>query len=83
MLRSEIFRKVELENARSKEKYGLWPGKYTDQEQGEAIRSEFAEYYSAFAISDIHGDHGEIVEAVHTINVLVRRIQFLSGEADA
>lgn len=79
----EIFEKVKTENARSKDKYGPWQGSYSHYEQAEAIRREFTEWHSAYAGSDIDGEHGELTEAVHTINVLCRRIMFLTGEPDA
>lgn len=79
----EIFEKVKMENARSKEKYGFWRGNYGHSEQSDAIRREFAEWYSAYSGCDANGEHGEIIEAVHTINVLCRRIQFLTEEPDA
>ena len=83
MTRFEIFQKVESENARSKAKYGPWPGNFSSQEQGEAIRREFAEWYKAFIEGDIGGEHGELAELTHVINVAVRRIQYLTWEADA
>lgn len=79
----EIFEKVKMENARSKGIYGRWPGNYSHSEQAEAIRSEFTEWHSAYAGSDVDGEHGELTEIVHTINVLCRRAMFLTGEPDA
>jgi hypothetical protein len=80
--RFEIFQKVEAENARSKEKYGMWQD-CSEEKQYMAIRGEFKEWNDAHCKGDIHGEHGEIIEAIQTINVLCRRIQFLTGEADA
>jgi hypothetical protein len=78
----EIFEKVKAENARSKEKYGLWKDRLS-YEQYEAILGEFEEWEHAHLERDIDGPHGEIIEAIQTINVLCRRIQILTGEADA
>jgi hypothetical protein len=82
MLISEIFEKVKVENALSKEKYGPWSDLSSNKHYG-AIQSEFREWKSAFVECDTHGEHGEICELIDLINVACRRIQFLTGEADA
>ena len=79
---AEIFQKVTEENARSHAKYGKW-SEIHPCDQSKAIRGEYAEWYQAFAQGDENGEHGEITEAVHTINVLCRRIMFLTGEENA
>jgi hypothetical protein len=78
----EIFEKVKAENARSKEKYGLWKDR-PSHEQYAAILGEFEEWEYAHIEGDVDGPHGEVIEALQTINTLCRRIQFLTGEADA
>lgn len=80
---AEIFEKVMAENERSKQKYGSWAGKYTPSQQAAAAIGEFSEWYKAFLIDDMDGPHGEIIEAIQTINCLCRRIQFITGEFDA
>lgn len=82
MTRYEIFQAVEAENARSKEKYGLWKD-IPEEKQVAAIKGECLEWSMANVARDIHGEHGEIAEAIQAINVMCRRIQFLTGEADA
>lgn len=82
MLLNDIFEKVELENARSRQKHGPWQGT-TDQYQRTAIRGEFREWHVASFAGQVEGEHGEIEEAIDTINVLCRRIMFLTGEVDA
>jgi hypothetical protein len=82
MTRYDIFQAVEAENARSKAKYGLWRD-LPESSHDDAIQGEFNEWQDAFDVGDIHGEHGEIREAIQTINCLVRRIQFLTGEQDA
>jgi hypothetical protein len=82
LTRYEIFQAVEAENARSKAKYGMW-GNLADVEHKDAIVGEHNEWLDAYYSGDIHGEHGELREAIQTINVLCRRIQFLTGEADA
>lgn len=80
---AEIFENVKTENARSHAKYGKWRGNYSDGEQAGAIRGEYSEWHAAYAASDADGDHGELVEAIHTINVLCRRVMYLTGEENA
>lgn len=82
MLLQEIFERVKLVNAQAKLKHGPWAGT-SNLYQQEAIRREYQEYQEAVSKGDVDGPHGEIAEAVDTINVLCRRIQFLTGEADA
>lgn len=78
----EILTRVEAENARSKAKYGYWRDIPKD-EQRAAVDGEFEEWQGAYDRHDIYGPHGEIAEAVQTINVLIRRVQYLTGEVDA
>lgn len=80
MTPQQVFEKLKGEHARGLRKHGKWKGNYTDHEQSEAIRDEFAEWYAAYVISDINGEHGEMVELLHLMNVAMRRIMFLSGE---
>lgn len=82
MTRYEIFQKLETENARAKEKHGMWSS-IPETEQATAIRNEFAEWYGAYVTSDINGEHGEIVELIQLAQCCFRRVQFLTGEADA
>jgi hypothetical protein len=82
LTRYEIFQAVESENARSKVKYGGWAD-LPAIDHKEAICGEHEEWLSAFYSGDIHGEHGELRELVQCVNVCVRRIQFLTGEADA
>ena len=82
MVLQEIFERVKLVNAQAKFKHGSWVGT-TNLYQQEAIRKEYEEYTEAVFKGDVHGPHGEIAEAIDTINVLCRRIQFLTKEPDA
>jgi len=80
----EIFETVKSENARSKEKYGLWKDRPEGKDVGfEAISSEVDEWMSAFCKGDIHGPHGELAELYQIMNVCARRIMFLQGEDNA
>jgi hypothetical protein len=80
MILQEIQEKDKTEHARSMAKHGKWKGNLDDQEQSEAIRLEFIEWYKSYVLSDIHGEHGEIAELIHLRNVCARRIMFLTGE---
>lgn len=80
--RYDIWQKIEMENARSKEIHGSWH-QYTPQEQREAIRNEYFETKEAFKLGDVDGTHGEVAELIQLANLCFRRIQFLKGEADA
>jgi pyridoxal/pyridoxine/pyridoxamine kinase len=82
MLRAEIWQAVELENGKSKLKHGYWR-ETADQDQVKAILDEVAEGETAWIVDDVNGDHGEIAEAIQVINLMVRRIQFVTGERDA
>jgi len=82
LTRYEIFQAVEAENARSKAKYGAWVD-LPSIDHKDAICGEHEEWLNAFYSGDVHGEHGELREAIQTINVLCRRIQFLTGEPDA
>jgi hypothetical protein len=82
MLLQEIFERVKMVNAQAKVKHGPWKGT-TNLYQQEAIRAEYKEYQEAVFHGNVDGAHGEIAEAIDTINVLCRRIQFLTGEDDA
>lgn len=82
MTRYEIWQKVEAENARSKAKYGSWVD-LPRAIQKQAIEGEIKEWRDAYDLADVHGEHGELVEAIQVINCMVRRIQHLTGEADA
>lgn len=78
----EIFTRVTAENAASKEKYGPWRD-ISIQDQADAIKDEFAEWYGAYVLNDTHGEHGEIAELVDLMNVCARRIMVLTNEQDA
>jgi len=47
MTLNQIIEKLKTEHARSTEKHGKWKGT-DDSYQSEAIKDEFAEWYSAF-----------------------------------
>ena len=80
----EIFQKVKGENARSKEKYGLWKDRPEGITVGwDAIHDEFDEWRIAYFNGDVHGEHGEIAELLQIMNVCARRIMFLQGETNA
>ena len=79
---ADIFEKVKWENARSVNKYGYWRDTPVDGQQ-DAISRELKERTDAIEAGDIHGEHGEISESLHCINVLCRRIMFLTGEPNA
>jgi hypothetical protein len=79
---AEIFEKVKAENARSKEEHGSWVHLDTGS-QNIAIFDELIEWNEAQEARDTHGGHGEINEAIHVINVMARRIMYLTGEPDA
>ncbi len=82
MLRAEIWARVELENACAKLKHGMWQNT-RESKQAQAIFEEFGEWTAAWLVNDINGTHGEIAEAIQIINLMARRIQFLTGESDA
>jgi hypothetical protein len=63
-------------------KHGSWSG-LDVVAQNVAIYSELKEWNDAQETGDIHGEHGEIAEAIQVINLMCRRIQYLTGEADA
>ena len=79
MTLQEIFEKVKMEHARSMLKYGKWT-EIPKDEQRKAIRREVREWITANRNHDIHGPHGEIVEAIQVMNVMARRIMYLTGE---
>jgi len=82
MTMQEIFEKIKLENARSKEKHGMW--RDTPRlDQGNAIYGEFIEWWRAYVAGDIDGEHGEKAELIQLANVCIRRIMALTGERDA
>lgn len=82
MTLNQIIEKLKLENARSKEKHGLW-AEIDDNAQFKAIFREFTEWNGAFFDGDINGEHGEIEELIDLMNVCMRRVMFLTGEWDA
>ena len=79
---NEIFEKVKQENDRSRYKHGLWKDLHPNS-QYDAISEELGELADAVDINDVHGEHGEISEAIQVINLLCRRIMFLTGEENA
>lgn len=82
MTLNEIVEKLKVENARSKEKHGLW-AEHTESAQFGAIYGEFQEWLKAFMESNVDGEHGEIAELLQVANVCIRRMMFLTGERDA
>ena len=82
MTMQEIWEKIKLENARSKEKHGMWRDT-PSLDQRDAISGEFFEWWDAHVAGDVDGEHGELTEAVHLANVCIRRIMALTGERDA
>lgn len=82
MTLNEIIEKLKMENARSRERYGLWKD-LASLDHADAIHSEFEEWQDAYYGGDVDGEHGEIAEAIHVMNVMARRIMFLTGEWDA
>jgi len=79
MTMQEIFEKIKLENARSKEKYSdnLWAS-FTLDEMLEALQSEVDEVKRAKENVDFHGEHGMIRENLQVMNVAMRIIQEVS-----
>ena len=80
MTLNQIIEKLKMENAQSMEKHGKWKGRIDEHRQSEAIRNEFCEWYSAYVLNDINGEHGEIEELIDLMNVAARRIMYLTGE---
>lgn len=68
------------ENSRSNDKHGDWSD-MDELDQEVAINREIGEWLRARKRQDIHGDHGEIREALHVANVMLKRIMFLSRSA--
>lgn len=50
----------------------------SDDQQRTAITGEYNEWLTAYYSSDVHGEHGEISEALDCIVVLARRVMELS-----
>ena len=82
MTMQEIWEKIKLENARSKEKHGMWRDT-PSLDQRDAIIGEFFEWRDAYMVGDIDGEHGEKAELIQLANVCIRRIMALTGERDA
>ena len=79
MTLNQIIEKLKMENARSMEIHGKWVD-LPKEEQLAAVAGEFDEWLMAVAKHDINGEHGEVVELVHLMNVAARRIMYLTGE---
>ncbi|HAS53491.1 MAG TPA: hypothetical protein DCS42_04825 [Nitrospiraceae bacterium] len=75
----DIFKSVEAEHNHSLRKHGKWIDK-PKNEQFEAIDEEIGEWKSAAKRHDIYGEHGEVAEAIQVMNVMARRIMYLTGE---
>lgn len=82
MTMQEIWEKIKLENARSKEKHGMWRDT-SPLVQRSVIDSEFCEWWDACMAGDVDGEHGEKAELIQLANVCIRRIMALTGERDA
>lgn len=78
----QIVEKLKTENAASILKHGFWRD-IGHKEQSDAISGEYCEWYRAYIDGDIDGEHGEIVEALHCANTLIRRVMFLTGDPHA
>ncbi len=68
---------VERYETKSLVKYPTWE-KLSNKEQVEAVFDELEEWGEAVESGDVHGEHGEISEAIDCIAVLARRIMELS-----
>lgn len=75
----QIFEKLKTEHARSLAKHGKWVD-MPEEKRLKAIHEEFSEWFRAQQAGDVDGPHGEIAEALQVMNVMARRIMFLTGE---
>lgn len=79
MTLARIIEKLKAEHARSMLKHGKWADQ-PEEVQMKAIHGEFSEWSRAQVNGDIYGEHGEIAEAIQVMNVMARRIMYLTGE---